>query len=175
MVSVAQGPVLTDSHLKNEYESDPCAFLALVLLSNHVVNRDLPALMIISIVHEILTAMGRARVYRSFAAGVVRRVPGRPRHAQALGPHEKGYRQDFDAIATLVAGEAAAVARMPRPTSRPTRCAPRSRSTPKPMRLRRFSGAGRPGTCCAPSCSPRCSSRPTRCRWSGSPSSPRHY
>jgi hypothetical protein len=35
---------------------------------------------------------------------VVRRVPRRPRHPQALGAHHQAYRQDFDAIATLLAG-----------------------------------------------------------------------
>jgi len=50
-----------------------------------------------------------------------------------------------------------------------------SHSTRKPMRPRRFSGAGRRGTCCAPSSTPRSSSRPTRCRWSDGPSSPRPY
>ena len=39
--------------------------------------------------------------------------------------------------------------------SRSTPCAPRSRGMRKPMRRRRFSGAGRPGTCCAPSSTPR--------------------
>ena len=45
-----------------------------------------------------------------------------------------------------------------------------SRSTPKPMKPRRFNGAGRPGTCCAHFYTPRSSLRPTRCRWSAGPS-----
>jgi hypothetical protein len=42
----SQGPVLTESHLENEdSNSIRVPFLALVLLSNHVVYKDLPALM----------------------------------------------------------------------------------------------------------------------------------
>jgi site-specific recombinase XerC len=37
---------------------------------------------------------------------VVRRVPRRPRHPEAVGAHHEGLPRDFDAIATLVAGAA---------------------------------------------------------------------
>jgi hypothetical protein len=46
MVSAAQGPVLTDSHLENEAaNSIRVPLLALVLLLNHVVYKNIPALM----------------------------------------------------------------------------------------------------------------------------------
>ena len=60
----------------------------------------------------------------------------------------KAYRQDFDAIAALIVG-GADLSAMALCAIRSTPCAPRSRGMRKPMRRRRFSGAGRRGTCCA--------------------------
>ena len=59
----------------------------------------------------------------------------------------KAYRQDFDAIAARIddGEDLSGMAVAPSPS---TPCAPRSRSMRNPMRRRRFSGAGRPGTCC---------------------------
>ena len=80
----------------------------------------------------------------------------------------KAYRQDFDAIASLIAGDGLRFPGCRWPTSPPSRCARRSPSTRKPMKRHRFGAAGRPGTCCAPSCTPQSSSRPTRWHWSAS-------
>jgi site-specific recombinase XerC len=69
---------------------------------------------IIIIIHEILTTMANAPGYTDilrpewFAAFLADRGTRKP-SAHTI----KAYRQDFDAIATLVAGDAAAVARMP--------------------------------------------------------------
>jgi integrase/recombinase XerC len=76
----------------------------------------------------------------------------------------KAYRQDFDAIATLVAGDAAAVARMPladmTTDSMRTAFAQYAESHEAASIQRCWST----WKCCAPSSTPRSSSRPTRCR-----------
>ena len=66
----------------------------------------------------------------------------------------KAYRQDFDAIAALIAG-GEDLSSMALDAITIDTCARRSRGMRNPMRRRRFSGAGRPGTCCVHSCLPR--------------------
>jgi hypothetical protein len=67
----------------------------------------------------------------------------------------KAYRLDFDAIATLVAGDAAAVARMPLGDITTESMRTAFAKDAETLEAHRFNGAGRHGTCCAPSSTPR--------------------
>ena len=75
----------------------------------------------------------------------------------------KAYRQDFDAIATLIAG-GEDLSGMPLSAIMIEVIRTAFAQYAEPMRRPRFSGAGRTGTCCARSCTPRSSFRRTQCR-----------
>jgi hypothetical protein len=71
-------------------------------------------------------------------------------------PHTiKAYCQDFGAIAALVVGDPAALARMPLADITTDSMRVAFALYAETMRQHRFSGAGRPGMCCAPSSTPR--------------------
>jgi hypothetical protein len=114
---------------------------------------------IIYIIHEILAAMADPRDELDttdvahpewFAAFLADRGTRKP-SAHTM----KAYRQDFDAIATLVAGDADGVAPMALGDITTGSMRTAFAQYAETHEQRRFSGAGRHGTWCAPSSTPR--------------------